>query len=210
MVGCSRPMCERHVSLLMAASVLKRQDGKSRRRPGKFEDSIKGRNNKICPRLHPSEFIDFTLHYITDLDIPIKRNIYRVPKRDAQSTKIILVSEETFVLNIRPMMVSVLHEKFAHLKLTFSIGGQITFDVFPQGWDKTYCLRYVDDFHEIHFFGDKTYKVLPDMTNWRGSKQREVRSKGRERESRLDWNSNHLGPSSTSFESSGPFIDKVN
>ncbi|THG03565.1 hypothetical protein TEA_022942 [Camellia sinensis var. sinensis] len=30
--------------------------------------------------------------------------------------------------------------------------------VFPQGWDKTYCLRYLDDFSEIHFFGDKTYK----------------------------------------------------
>ncbi|CAL5331020.1 unnamed protein product [Camellia sinensis] len=26
-------------------------------------------------------------------------------------------------------------------------------------YDKTYCLRYVDDFHEIHFFGDRTYKV---------------------------------------------------
>ncbi|CAL5382453.1 unnamed protein product [Camellia sinensis] len=54
-------------------------------------------------------------------------------------------------------MVSVLQEKFAHL--TFSIGGQISFNVFPQGWDKTYCLRYVDDFHEIHFFGDKIYKI---------------------------------------------------
>ncbi|KAF5946302.1 hypothetical protein HYC85_016530 [Camellia sinensis] len=31
--------------------------------------------------------------------------------------------------------------------------------VFPQGWDKTYCLRYLDDFSEIHFFGDKTYKL---------------------------------------------------
>ncbi|KAJ6972276.1 hypothetical protein NC653_032752 [Populus alba x Populus x berolinensis] len=30
--------------------------------------------------------------------------------------------------------------------------------VFPQGWDKTYCLRYLDEFSEIHFFGDKTYK----------------------------------------------------
>ncbi|GKU96890.1 hypothetical protein SLEP1_g10072 [Rubroshorea leprosula] len=60
--------------------------------------------------------------------------------------------------NIRPKMVSVLREKFAHLNLTFSIGGQISFDVFPQGWDKTYCLRYLDDFQEIHFFGDKTYK----------------------------------------------------
>lgn len=32
--------------------------------------------------------------------------------------------------------------------------------VFPQGWDKTYCLNYLDEFHEIHFFGDKTYKVV--------------------------------------------------
>jgi hypothetical protein len=30
-----------------------------------------------------------------------------------------------------------------------------------QGWDKTYCLQFVeaDGFNEIHFFGDKTYKV---------------------------------------------------
>ncbi|KAF2315331.1 hypothetical protein GH714_038852 [Hevea brasiliensis] len=62
------------------------------------------------------------------------------------------------VHNIRSKMVSVLREKFAHLNLTFSIGGQISFDVFPQGWDKTYCLRYLDEFDEIHFFGDKTYK----------------------------------------------------
>jgi hypothetical protein len=33
------------------------------------------------------------------------------------------------VHNIRPKMVSVLCEKFAHLNLTFSIGGQISFDV---------------------------------------------------------------------------------
>ncbi|RWW03163.1 hypothetical protein GW17_00033693 [Ensete ventricosum] len=56
-------------------------------------------------------------------------------------------------------MVSVLREKFAHMDLTFSIGGQISFDVFPRGWDKTYCLKYLDEFQEIHFFGDKTYKV---------------------------------------------------
>lgn len=52
----------------------------------------------------------------------------------------------------------VLKARFAHLNLTFSIGGQISFDVFPQGWDKTYCLQFVDkDFGDIHFFGDKTY-----------------------------------------------------
>ena len=29
-----------------------------------------------------------------------------------------------------------------------------------QGWDKTYCLQFVEeDFDVIHFFGDKTYPV---------------------------------------------------
>jgi phosphomannomutase len=42
----------------------------------------------------------------------------------------------------------------------FILGGQISFDVFPKGWDKTYCLRHVESsgFKEIHFFGDKTFE----------------------------------------------------
>ena len=57
-------------------------------------------------------------------------------------------------------MVNSLREEFEHLNLTFSIGGQISFDVFPKGWDKTYCLRYIDEheYDEIHFFGDKTFE----------------------------------------------------
>lgn len=42
-----------------------------------------------------------------------------------------------------------------------SAGGQISFDVFPDGWDKRYCLGIVekDHFSSIHFFGDKTKPV---------------------------------------------------
>ncbi|XP_072969153.1 phosphomannomutase isoform X2 [Typha angustifolia] len=112
------------------------------------------------------EFINFTLHYIADLDIPIKRgtfiefrsgmlNVSPIGRNCSQEER---DEFEKYDKNIRPKMVSVLREKFAHLNLTFSIGGQISFDVFPQGWDKTYCLRYLDEFQEIHFFGDKTYK----------------------------------------------------
>lgn len=43
-------------------------------------------------------------------------------------------------------------------KMQFSIGGQISFDVFPKGWDKTYCLQFLEEYNEIHFFGDKTHK----------------------------------------------------
>lgn len=59
----------------------------------------------------------------------------------------------------RQTMVSALKEEFADLDLTYSIGGQISFDVFPKGWDKTYCLQFVEGYDEIHFFGDKTYQV---------------------------------------------------
>ncbi len=38
--------------------------------------------------------------------------------------------------NVRPKMVSALKAKFADYNLTYSIGGQISFDVFPIGWDK--------------------------------------------------------------------------
>lgn len=62
---------------------------------------------------------------------------------------------------LRAAFVKVLQEKFADYGLTFSIGGQISFDIFPNGWDKTYALNHVQDegFEEIHFFGDKTDKV---------------------------------------------------
>ncbi|XP_052150893.1 phosphomannomutase isoform X1 [Oryza glaberrima] len=114
------------------------------------------------------EFINFTLHYIADLDIPIKRgtfiefrsgmlNVSPIGRNCSQEERDEFEKYDK-VHNIRPKMVSVLREKFAHLNLTFSIGGQISFDVFPQGWDKTYCLRYLEEFQEIHFFGDKTYK----------------------------------------------------
>lgn len=63
-------------------------------------------------------------------------------------------------LGLRKKFVEALRTEFSHLSLTFSIGGQISFDVFPTGWDKTYCLRHLksEGFKNIHFFGDKTFE----------------------------------------------------
>jgi len=48
-------------------------------------------------------------------------------------------------------------EKKSELK--FSIGGMISIDIFPKGWDKTYCLKFVEDkYDKIYFFGDKTFE----------------------------------------------------
>ena len=70
------------------------------------------------------------------------------------------------VHNIRKTMIEELKKKFPDIGLTYSIGGQISFDAFPTGWDKTYCLRHLEEeksrsgieYSTIHFFGDKTYE----------------------------------------------------
>jgi len=114
-------------------------------------------------------FLNFVLHYVADLDIPIKRgtfiefragmlNVSPIGRNCSQEER---DEFERFdkEAGVRAKMVEVLREKFADYGLTYSIGGQISFDVFPQGWDKTYCLQFVEkDFDVIHFFGDKTYK----------------------------------------------------
>ncbi|GAB2290982.1 hypothetical protein Dimus_025239 [Dionaea muscipula] len=85
------------------------------------------------------EFINFTLHYIADLDIPIKRgtfvefrsgmlNVSPIGRNCSQEERDEFEKYDK-VHNIRGKMVAVLREKFAHLNLTFSIGGQISFDV---------------------------------------------------------------------------------
>jgi len=64
------------------------------------------------------------------------------------------------IYKIREKMIENLKTRFPDLKLQYSIGGQISFDVFPKGLDKTYCLNHLSDenYDKIHFFGDKTYK----------------------------------------------------
>jgi len=113
-------------------------------------------------------FINFVLHYIADLDIPVKRgtfiefrngmlNVSPIGRNCSQEERDAFEKYDKEA-NVRPKMVEILREKFADYGLTYSIGGQISFDVFPQGWDKTYCLQFVEkDFDEIHFFGDKTF-----------------------------------------------------
>jgi phosphomannomutase len=83
---------------------------------------------------------------------------------------------ETFdkIHKIREKFIEEIEKRFPDIGLTYSIGkyifllhllilgGQISFDCFPTGWDKTYCLRHVekDGYSKIHFFGDKTFKVI--------------------------------------------------
>ena len=114
-------------------------------------------------------FVKFVLRMIADLDIPVQRgtfielrngmfNVSPIGRNCSQAER---DEFEKFDLahGIRKGMIAKLQAEFADLNLKYSVGGQISFDVFPIGWDKTYCLQFVKgQFDEIHFFGDKTYE----------------------------------------------------
>ncbi|GAA98167.1 hypothetical protein E5Q_04850 [Mixia osmundae IAM 14324] len=116
------------------------------------------------------QLVNFILHYIADLDIPIKRGTFVEFRNGMINVSPIGRNanlEERLAFNaydnqhqVRAAFIKVLQEKFSDLSLTFAIGGQLSFDIFPTGWDKTYALRHIEQegFTEIHFFGDKTHK----------------------------------------------------
>ncbi|CCJ29138.1 unnamed protein product [Pneumocystis jirovecii] len=116
------------------------------------------------------KFANFCLRYMSEIDIPIKRGTFIEFRnglvnvcpigRNSSIQERNEFEEYDQVYEIRKKFVNVLREEFKEYGLVFSIGGQISFDVFPKGWDKTYCLRHVKDkgFKYIYFFGDKTYE----------------------------------------------------
>ncbi|XP_005181702.1 phosphomannomutase [Musca domestica] len=114
-------------------------------------------------------FINFVLRYLSELILPFKRgtflefrngmmNICPIGRQCSREERNIF-AEYDKEHQVRSKMIEVLKKEFGDVDLTYSIGGQISFDVFPKGWDKTYSLRYIEanyKFKEIHFFGDKT------------------------------------------------------
>lgn len=114
------------------------------------------------------KFINFCLGYLSKITLPVKRgtfiefrsgmlNVSPIGRSCSQGERDEFEKYDR-VQHIRKNMIEVLKLEFPNIGLTYSIGGQISFDVFPNGWDKTYCLQHLENegFEQVHFFGDKT------------------------------------------------------
>ncbi|CAD6194610.1 unnamed protein product [Caenorhabditis auriculariae] len=113
------------------------------------------------------EVINYALRYFSELTLPVKRgnfiefrkgmlNLSPIGRSCSQSERDGFVAFDN-EHKIREKFAAKLREKFSDYGLSFAIGGEISVDVFPTGWDKTYCLKYFEsDFDTIHFFGDRT------------------------------------------------------
>ncbi|GAB1609119.1 phosphomannomutase-like [Argonauta hians] len=114
------------------------------------------------------EVINFALQYMSNIKLPCKRGTFIEFRQSmlnfcpigrscsqAEREEFGKYDEEH---QVRKKFVSALYEKFPDLGLNYVIGGQISIDVIPDGWNKSYCLKFIkqDGFKTIHFFGDKT------------------------------------------------------
>ena len=56
----------------------------------------------------------------------------------------------------RQRIVDMIKEDLPNLPLEMAIGGEISIDLFPRGFNKTLCLKHLvlEDYDSIHFFGD--------------------------------------------------------
>ena len=129
-------------------------------------------------RSHYSEaqlqrFINAVLRYVAATDLPFKRGTFvefrtgminvALCGRNCTREEREAFTAYDAVHGVRAACVRHLTAEFADMDLAFSIGGQISFDVFPRGWDKTYCLRHLCSEHGIgsdvviHFWGDKVH-----------------------------------------------------
>ena len=118
--------------------------------------------------------INFCLGYMSKLNLPAKRgtfieyrngliNVCPVGRSCSQDERNAFGAYDK-KHHVREEFVKALEKEFGDSGLQFSIGGQISIDVFPKGWDKTYCLQHVDmsKVKKVYFFGDKTLKGQND------------------------------------------------
>lgn len=145
--------------------------------------------------------INWALRYIADLDLPVKRGTFvdfrtglvnfspagrhlskvspialRAPHDGShthpQEERAKWVAFDV-AHGVRKTMVEKMRAQFPAWNLDWVIGGQMGFDVFIKGWDKTFCLQYLDQFQvsvvgsscrilltsasiqTVHFFGDR-------------------------------------------------------
>lgn len=116
-----------------------------------------------------NEFINYSLAYMSILDLPVKTgtfieyrksmlNISPVGRNCSQTQRDDFEKYDN-EHHIRQTMITTLQQRFPDFPMDYGIGGQISFDVYPKGLNKTYCLDYIplQEFDEVHFFGDKVH-----------------------------------------------------
>eukprot|EP01054_Gregarina_sp_Poly1_P008466 Gregarina_sp_Poly_1__8465@NODE_499_length_7894_cov_59_656446_g399_i0_p3_GENE_NODE_499_length_7894_cov_59_656446_g399_i0NODE_499_length_7894_cov_59_656446_g399_i0_p3_ORF_typecomplete_len202_score36_68PMM/PF03332_13/3_5e54_NODE_499_length_7894_cov_59_656446_g399_i025983203 len=115
-----------------------------------------------------TELVDFILYEFSQIKLPVKTSRFVELRNGTLNVsplgrKCSVNEREEFAaldqrLGIREKLRLKLTEALGEkMGLSFVTGGQISIDIFPTGWDKSYCLNHVNvpSYTEIHFLGDR-------------------------------------------------------
>lgn len=112
------------------------------------------------------DLINTILSELSRITIPIKRDRFIEVRKACINVSPIGRScsyEERIQFNHYDMIHKIRHRLIENLtpilkkyNLKAAIGGMISIDIYPVGWDKTYSLNFFHNEEKIHFFGDKT------------------------------------------------------
>lgn len=125
-------------------------------------------------------FINYALGYLSQLTIPVKRgnfiefrngliNVSPIGRSCSRQERNDFYQYDQ-QQQIRSKMIDAFRKQFdgSDIDMDYVIGGQISIDCFPKGWDKRYCLRYIpeDCYDKIYFFGDRCQPNGNDYALW--------------------------------------------
>lgn len=111
------------------------------------------------------KMINYTLRLLSETDCPIKRgtfielrtsmiNVSPVGRSCNMEERKIFIDYDKKA-KVREHMRDIMNKEFEQYGIRCVIGGLLSLDVFPVGWDKTYSLQYIKE-KTIVFFGDMT------------------------------------------------------
>lgn len=130
-------------------------------------------SNSLVETLGEKEYqilVNACLRVLSEVDLPVKRGVFlelrtgmlNVCPIGRSCTQVERDDFEEYdkVYHIREKIVKkvqhILHQN-GITNIRMSIGGQISIDVFPEGWDKTYALQFIPKEEVVYFFGDRCF-----------------------------------------------------
>lgn len=126
-------------------------------------------SNSLMEMLGESAFqdvINTILYELSRIVLPVKRdkfievrqaciNVSPIGRSCSYDERVDFAAYDS-LHKIREKLVNDILPILTRYGLTAVIGGMISIDIYPIGWDKRYSLKFFQNADVIHFFGDKT------------------------------------------------------
>ncbi|OAF65654.1 hypothetical protein A3Q56_06638 [Intoshia linei] len=137
-----------------------------------------------------NKVLNFSLRELSQIHLPVKRgnfieyrigmlNVSPIGRSCSQKERMEFVKYDQ-EFKVREKLVEKYRKEFKDQNISFSIGGQISIDIFPTGWDKRSCLPELvkQKFDKIYFFGDKTHQGGNDHELYNDSRVEGIKVNG--------------------------------